>query len=234
MRKAVQPKRFALEVTAEQWFAGENKRYSCTLHAQGRSSYYPDLPCQPYVYVALSYAPWPGRKKPWHLDCQLEQADEYRSQWNHCCMYATLEEASQMAADFALVALPLLWKSMQTGEVQETPGDRRSVDATAYAERETAQLGDEVGRLKQALSGFKREDDEVRYDVLWAKKRDAENRYIEAWRKAEMVFHRAHDWREYRNADVCEACDGTGIVWETNAHTFEQTESICFSCGGRQ
>jgi hypothetical protein len=106
-------------------------------------------------------------------------------------MYATLEEASQMAADFALVALPLLWKSMQTGEVQETPGDRRTVDAKAYAGQETAQLCSEGERLKQALSGFKREDDEVRYDVLWAKKRDAENRYVEARRKAEMAFHRA-------------------------------------------
>jgi hypothetical protein len=190
-----------LELTAEQWYIGEDRRFHCTLKVQGHSAYHPELQCQPYVYVALSYAPWHGRKAQWHIDCQLEQADESRSQWNHCTMYETLEEASQMAADFTLEAIPLLVESMRTGQLQETPGRRRSIDAQIHAAQDTADLRrvrDRYERLVRNLADATEAEAEVERDVLWAKLRAARSAYEEAYRKAEQAFHNAHDWREYR------------------------------------
>jgi len=165
----------------------------------GRSSYHPDLPCQPYVSVQLGYHPWKGRKKAWHLDCQLEQADFKHSMWTFTRMYETHEEAARMAADFALEAIGLLCRSLQTASKHETPGDRMATAAEAHIDETIKPLQNRLNELTRLRSECDPEDD-TKIDVL---RRTAAAVCVErdrAYREAEYAFYRSHDWRDWQQA----------------------------------
>lgn len=133
---------------------GDSGGAVASVHVEGRSWFWPDLHCQPYVFASINRRPWRGEVS-WFLDLECELADEHRTQWNGASKHATREAAADEAAAFVLAAVPLLLAST-AGVVVVTPGDRQQ-DAMEAAWRASPGYQPDVwGKANEPARTFER------------------------------------------------------------------------------
>lgn len=156
---------------------------------------------RPGVYITVAHYPWKGRTKDWFVDCCFYQDDKERSCWCPRSVWETREQAAQEAADFALAALPLLVKSLRTGQRVWTPRDRRAAAVAVKVEETTRELRAEVARLTE---GVRKAIDEDR--PSWSEvrsKRDRKRSQLYQWeRDLEAELYRLQPWQMFAGEEV--------------------------------
>lgn len=162
-------------------------------YVRAHSRHWPTL--RPYLYAEVSGRPW-RKTVQWIADLQLEQGDLARTQWNAVTAHPTREAAAAEATSFVLTALPLLERSCETGETQQTPGMRRAEAAQAALELDPRHL-ELVAAVEAADAALAASGDGPGWHVAAAQHRaarDALERYAREW---ERRWHGEHGWREY-------------------------------------
>ena len=173
---------------------GLGAKASLHLEALGQGPY---KALAPYLYVEVDER---CHYKPtrWLVDCQLEQADDKRTQWNAVSSHASREEAAEVAVAFVRVALVLLMASLRTGELQLTPGMRRQAAALGELEfdLEYARLDDAFKQAEQvAKKAFA--DDVPGWRLADNIQREARGNRDAYAREFIARFHIAHKWTKY-------------------------------------
>ncbi len=162
-----------------------------SIHIEGRSTHWPDLPCQPGVYVEICRF----QSRAWQADCYLELANRERTQWSVRRNFETRDKAATEASRFAMAALELLRRSL-AGEEVETPGAERERVARARAKsssayRVAAQVLDDAREEKKLATT------PAQKERLWVLAHEAETHMSRLEEDKVAAFHEAHHWSEF-------------------------------------